>query len=134
MATLVIWYSVRNGGDGSAYSTFFESKKLAQMDQEMMEEGWGEECIGSLTIEGDNIKVVRPHVITVNEQLKYLDEIIEKKWYSKYMKEKASKYRKELINEIDEEPNVKWYKGGKMKREEEWEDENEKLKSFNDDN
>jgi len=45
-----IFYSVGNGGDGSAYPIFLESEELARWDQDHMDEGWGEPCCGSLTI------------------------------------------------------------------------------------
>ena len=51
---LTIYYSVRNGGDGSAYPTFMESKELAEWDQDHLYEGWGESCTGSLTIQSDS--------------------------------------------------------------------------------
>lgn len=38
---LKIFYSVQNGGDGSAYPKLMESKELAEFDQEYMDEGWG---------------------------------------------------------------------------------------------
>lgn len=49
-----IWYSVENGGDGSAYPIFYETEKLADWDQNQQEEednGWAEHCVGCLTIE-----------------------------------------------------------------------------------
>ena len=46
-----IWYSVENSGDGSAYPIFMESKELAEWHQRHLFEGWGEECIGCLTLE-----------------------------------------------------------------------------------
>ncbi len=49
-----IFYSVQNGGDGSAYPEFMESMELADFDQEHMSEGWGESCTGSITIESDS--------------------------------------------------------------------------------
>jgi len=49
--TIVIHYSVQNGGDGSAYPKFMASKKLAEWDQDHMDEGWGESCDGTLEIE-----------------------------------------------------------------------------------
>ena len=52
---LTLYYSVRNGGDGSAYPKFVESEELAEWDQAHMEEGWGEPCTGSITVEGDNL-------------------------------------------------------------------------------
>lgn len=48
----VIWYSIGNGGDGSAYPSYFESEKLAELDQDFMYEGWGEPCIGSIRVVG----------------------------------------------------------------------------------
>lgn len=50
MAEKTIYYSVKNCGDGSAYPYFFESQELADLDQEFMDEGWGETCSGSLTV------------------------------------------------------------------------------------
>lgn len=52
---LTLHYSVQNGGDGSAYPKFVESEELAQWDQDHMDEGWGESCIGSITVGGDNL-------------------------------------------------------------------------------
>lgn len=51
---LKVFYSVRNGGDGSAYPTFMESKELAEFDQAHMNEGWGESCAGSILFESDS--------------------------------------------------------------------------------
>ena len=51
MEALTIYYSVSNGGDGSAYPHWFESMELAEWDQEHMYEGWGESCTGSITVE-----------------------------------------------------------------------------------
>lgn len=45
-----IYYSVQNGGDGSAYPWFFTTQKLADWDQEHMDEGWGEPCTGDLEV------------------------------------------------------------------------------------
>ena len=55
-----IWYSVENGGDGSAYPRFMESEALAELDQKHMTEGWGESCVGSIRIEPDGpIKILK---------------------------------------------------------------------------
>lgn len=54
MPKTTIFYSVQNGGDGSAYPRFMESKDLAEWDQEQMEEGWGESCTGSISFESDS--------------------------------------------------------------------------------
>jgi hypothetical protein len=47
-----IFYSVSNGGDGSAYPWFFNSKECADFHQSL-EEGWGEDCTGFIEIESD---------------------------------------------------------------------------------
>jgi len=49
--TIVIHYSVQNGGDGSASPTFMETSRLAEWDQEMMSGEWCEPCTGTLKIE-----------------------------------------------------------------------------------
>lgn len=53
-----IYYSIQNGGDGSAYPMFLSTSKLARWDQDHMDEGWGESCDGNLTILADNDVVV----------------------------------------------------------------------------
>ena len=45
---IVVWYSIDNCGDGSAYPIWFLTKQEAQTHQEKMSEGWGESCIGSV--------------------------------------------------------------------------------------
>ena len=52
MKKTTIYYSVSNGGDGSAYPNFFFDKDCADLHQEIVNEGegWGEDCVGSLTI------------------------------------------------------------------------------------
>jgi hypothetical protein len=56
MDKLTVYYSVNNGGDGSAYPKWFESQELADWDQDNMYEGWGESCTGSISFTGDNLK------------------------------------------------------------------------------
>lgn len=72
-----VYYSVKNCGDGSAYPKFFQDEKVAEYHQEVWEEeSWGEDCTGSLEIEGDNIIV--PEAISATEFLieatDYIDE------------------------------------------------------------
>ena len=43
-----IWYSPQNGGDGSVYLNWFLSSDEAEKDQDNMDEGWGEDCSGSV--------------------------------------------------------------------------------------
>lgn len=48
MEKVVVWFSIQNGGDGSAYPFWFLTEEEAALDQEDMDEGWGEPCIGSV--------------------------------------------------------------------------------------
>ncbi len=53
--TIKIWYSIQNGGDGSAYLGYFFNEFAAQHDQDDMDQPWGETCIGSIdTYEGSD--------------------------------------------------------------------------------
>ena len=54
MKRKTIWYSVHNGGDGSAYPVLMESEELAELDQRHQDEGWGEPCYGSITLESES--------------------------------------------------------------------------------
>ena len=47
MKKIKLWYSIRNGGDGSAYLDWFLTEKEAIKDQENMED-WGEPCYSSI--------------------------------------------------------------------------------------
>jgi len=51
-----LWYSVSNGGDGSAYPVFFATEKEARTHQEGVNanEGWAEDCYGCITITRDD--------------------------------------------------------------------------------
>lgn len=51
-----VYYSIQNGGDGSAYPKYFLTQAEADNDQETMDEGWGEPCTGMIeTYVGSNI-------------------------------------------------------------------------------
>jgi len=52
---LILYYSVKNCGDGSAYPDFFESAELAEWHQEHQWEGWGESCTGKIVVTGSNL-------------------------------------------------------------------------------
>lgn len=54
MKEYTLFYSVGNGGDGSAYPHFMESEELCEWDQEHMAEGWGEICTGSFTLKSES--------------------------------------------------------------------------------
>lgn len=69
MNKLKLYYSVQNGGDGSAYPRLFESLKLADWDQEHMYEGWGENCTGSFELESES-------PITCLDKIKTKEEVL----------------------------------------------------------
>jgi hypothetical protein len=48
MKKIVVWFSVQNGGDGSAYPRWYLTEEETEYDQENMYEGWGETCNGSV--------------------------------------------------------------------------------------
>ena len=71
-----LYYSIRNNGDGSASVIFMESKKLAELDQAYVEEGWGEDCSSYIAIESvEPIKV--DEVITIDDMIKEVKEDME---------------------------------------------------------
>lgn len=79
---LKIWYSVQNGGDGSAYPIWMESEELAEWHQRNMDEGWGEPCTGYIEVQSDS-------KITVCEKLTTIEDLIERReerleWALKY--------------------------------------------------
>lgn len=48
-----LYYNIQNGGDGSVSLELFESKELANWDEDHMSEGWGEPSVSWLDIESD---------------------------------------------------------------------------------
>jgi len=56
MKKITVYYSIGNGGDGSAYLDWYLTLEEVENDQEEMDEGWGEPCYGSVeTYEGSDI-------------------------------------------------------------------------------
>lgn len=53
------YYSVANCGDGSVSVNFFDSKELADWDEEHMAEGWGEPCVGSVSVDAENADSIK---------------------------------------------------------------------------
>lgn len=46
MEKVTVYYSIDNGGDGSASLIWFLTSEEAEKHQEEMYEGWGEPCFG----------------------------------------------------------------------------------------
>jgi len=66
---LIIYYSVQNGGDGSAYPQFMESEELAEWDQNHMSEDWAESCDGQVVIESDSLMTCKDVVTALGYYL-----------------------------------------------------------------
>jgi hypothetical protein len=75
MNKLVVYYSVINGGDGSAYPHFWESKELAEWDEEHDYEGWAESSVGNISFESDSSIVCLDEITTKEKYL--IDEYFE---------------------------------------------------------
>jgi hypothetical protein len=83
----VLWYSVHNGGDGSAYPVFMETEKQVIIDQDNQDEGWGEPCYGNVVLESDSEITVVSHVLTVVDQLKELEDEYNEDYVQEYIKQ-----------------------------------------------
>lgn len=82
-----IYYSVENGGDGSAYPQLMESEELAEIDQEFMGEyGWAEPCTGWITIESETPIRVVDEVLTVDKAIKEVEEELDQDYMKDYKK------------------------------------------------
>lgn len=104
MKTLILYYSVSNGGDGSATPEFTTSKEVADIHQEIVnfDEGWGEPCTGSIKLTSESeIKVDKNDLINVEEMKERLEEIAENdgQYYASGTVKKAKKLL-ERLNEI----------------------------------
>jgi hypothetical protein len=82
-----IWYSVHNGGDGSAYIVLMESEELARLDQHYQDEGWGEPCYGSITLESESEITVVDEVHTVDSMIEEIEDELAQDYLIKYKKQ-----------------------------------------------
>jgi hypothetical protein len=104
MHKLTLYYSVSNGGDGSAYPQFCETEAIAEIHQEMhnelIGEGWGESCTGSITLESESPITILGKLITKDSLIKSLDYYL-KGGYSK--SQKVIETTEEFLKRIEEE-------------------------------
>ena len=77
------WYSVENCGDGSAYPKFMESEALCKVEQEFMDEGWGEPCVGHVVVSSESPITVEG-LVTVGEVIKEEEEELAAGYYGPY--------------------------------------------------
>jgi len=58
MNKIKVFYACGNGGDGSIYLNWFLTQDEASDWEESQDEGWGEDCTGSVeTFEGSDIHI-----------------------------------------------------------------------------
>jgi len=93
-----IYYSIVNGGDGSAYPEFFYSREAAELHQDM-QEGWGEPCWGYLDYEGsakfEDVKTDREYAQELADE--YLPEDYE--YYEETIRVAVRKFIEENMGE-----------------------------------
>ena len=80
------WYRVQNGGDGSAYPQLMESEELAEIDQEWMDETWGEPCVGCFVVDSASEIIVRS-VTTIDDAIKEVKEELDSDFMKEYKKQ-----------------------------------------------
>jgi hypothetical protein len=98
-----IYYSIQNGGDGSAYPRWMESEELAEWDQRNMDEGWGEPCYGFIEVQSDSKITVNEEITTIEDMIKEREEDLE--WAVKYKSEWSNPDA--IQKEIDELEEMK---------------------------
>ena len=80
-----IHYSVASGGDGSAYPVICDSLLVSQIHQRILVnsyEGWGEECIGSITLSSDAAITFAEgeDVMTASKLIEELNTLLDDDW------------------------------------------------------
>lgn len=82
--SLTLYQTIRSGGDGSANATLMESQELADWDQDHLDEGWGESCTESISLESDSPIIVLDEIVSKES---YLWDMIENDEKDKTIKE-----------------------------------------------
>jgi hypothetical protein len=70
---VTLYFSIQDGGDGSAYIMLMESAALCRIDQEFLE-GWGEDCSGSITLLSNSPVLIQDDIVTLAEVMEETDE------------------------------------------------------------
>jgi len=105
MHSLNLFYSISNGGDGSAYPRFSLIQELADIHQEIHNElrgeGWGEPCTGCITLQSESPITIsdqdQSNLITKESLLSDLEYYLEGGWSKKEtIKNKAQKYKQQI--------------------------------------
>ena len=99
-----IWYNIQNGGDGSVHLRWFESKELARIDEEHMDEGWGEPSYRSIVIIHDSQIELSIKPQTLDQVIKEVEEELKETWYSSSYK-KTLQEKLEALEKLKEKKN-----------------------------
>jgi len=107
--TLTLYYSVSNGGDGSAYPKFSLSKDLCEIHQEIQSEfyeGWADDCVGEITLHSDSPITISDYnfkyFITKESLIESLDYSLEGGYYKEESVKKKAQEFVERINTVEE--------------------------------
>jgi len=116
MHTLTVYYSVQNGGDGSAYPQWMESKELIEWDQDHLDEGWAEPCTGSITFESESPISVKENIQTaVGYLLEHTDAYGEWEDAGEFLEEFfPDGFPKLTIKPLENERRYGFYVGDKL--------------------
>lgn len=99
MVKLKVYYSISNGGDGSAYPHFSLDERLVDIHQKLvnMGEGWGEDCTGFLELESSTlINLVGKYNLSRDSLLEDVNYMLESKYTDKEFISELKEYKEEL--------------------------------------
>lgn len=108
MHKLILYYSVSNGGDGSAYPQFSLNEELVDIHQEMQNElrgeGWGEPCTGSIELESESPITVSQSQLSITKAslLETVEDYMDGGYYKSESVKKTAQQFKEQIEKVIE--------------------------------
>jgi hypothetical protein len=77
-----IHYIMQNNGDGSVSLELVESKELAEIIENHMDEGWGEPSYGYIDISHDTPINIMEEITTLDSLIKETEEELTENWRS----------------------------------------------------
>lgn len=108
MHTLKLFYSVSNGGDGSAYPQFSLNEELVDIHQEMENdlrgEGWGEPCTGCIELESESPITISQSQLSITKAslLETVKYYLDGGYYkSETVKKSAEKFKEQIEKVIE---------------------------------
>jgi hypothetical protein len=88
-----IYYNVTNGGDGSAYPSFYESMELADWVEDHEDEGWGESSTGSIVVKSNS-------PITCSEKMTTKEAFLIDRYFDTYDYDRKEDERNEFMEKF----------------------------------